>query len=342
MIRMPLIRLLQNSGRLVFLSVWIGLLFLIATNIQAGWLYVVISFLALLALVSVVIPFISLKSVSADVCFPELCERGVTQIATVTLENRGRFARYMIRAAFPASAAIEFEPPAVLVVRLPGKSRITAAARFIPRERGIARLDSISLHCGGVTGLFVGKLRLGVGASTLVHPRISESEGESLALASAESSRPVSKRLITEDPYHYSLREYAPGESLRRIHWKLTAKQNEPIIRIHECKTFGVADILVDNLRDHYPPGGEELFEQLLEKSISLASHLLFSLGMSVTLSGTAAPELTLETNEVWENALRWFALINLENADAATLAAAGETSADFTFTPTAAEVSRS
>jgi len=336
---MPLIRLLHNSGRLIFLAIWIGLLFLIATNIQAGWLYVVISFLALLALLSMLMPFFSLKIVSAHISLPELCERGAPQAAEVVLENRGRFARYMIRVEFPLDGAIGFEPPALLVVRLPGKSCVSYSARFIPRRRGVARLESIALSCGGVTGLFTSKRHIDISASTLVHPKVSESEGEALACASAESSRPVSKRLITEDPYHYSLREYAPGESLRRIHWKLTAKQNEPIIRIHECKTFGIADILVDNLRDHYPADGEELFEKLLEKAISLARHLLFTMGMSVTIAGTAAPELTLETNEVWENALRWFAVIDLEDADAATHAPAAGAGADFTFSPTSEAV---
>jgi uncharacterized protein (DUF58 family) len=310
---------LSAYWRLVFLAVWIGLLFGIATNIQAGWLYVIISFLALFGALSALLPALSLRTMSVRVSLPELCERGSQQTATVFLENRARLARYTVRVELPDGGDLGFEPPNLLAVRIPGRSRVAIPERFVPLRRGDIKITSVTLSCGGPAGLFNKKRVIAVNASTLVYPAMSESGGETLAIgAGAENASSVNRRLVTEDPYHYSLREYVPGDSLRRIHWKLTAKRNEPIMRINESKTFGFAGILVDNLRGHYRAGDEEAFERLLEKAGSLARHLLFSLGMSVTLYATAAPEIALDTHEVWEHALRWLALIRLEDAPTA------------------------
>jgi uncharacterized protein (DUF58 family) len=310
---------IRSYGRLIFLACWIGLLFLIATNIQAGWLYVVISFLILLGVLSAILPRLSLRSIKVTVSLPELCERGVEQAATVFVENTARAARYTIRVEIPEGGNLDFDPPNLLAIRVPGHSRIAIPARFTPRRRGDIRLDRVTISCGGQTGLYTKTRVVPVNAATLVYPAMSETAGEALAAgAGADNSCPVNRHLVTEDPYHYTLREYVPGDSLRRIHWKLTAKRNEPIMRVNESKTFGFAGILIDNLRGHYREGAEEKFEQLLEKAASLARYLLFSRGMSVTLYATAAPEIALDTHEVWEHALRWFALIRLEDESAA------------------------
>jgi uncharacterized protein (DUF58 family) len=303
-------------GRLIFLAIWMFLLFLIATNIQAGWLYVVISFLLMLGLLSRIIPPVSLRGVSARAALPELCERGTTNTGAVFLENNSRYTKYMIHADLPGGGPLAFDPPRVFAARLAPGAKAAFPVRFVPALRGRAGLDAIEAGAGSPVGLFVRKKKLPSGAETLVYPVISAAEGEALAAAAgADDSARGEKFFAVEDPYHYKIREYVPGESLRRIHWKLTAKRGEPMIRINERKIFGHSGILVDNLRENYPAGGEFQFEQVLEKAISLAFHLVFVRGLSVTIAGTAAPEIAVDSKESWEHALRWFALIRLENA---------------------------
>jgi uncharacterized protein (DUF58 family) len=335
---MRLITRIGTFGRLIFLAIWIALLFGIATNIQAGWLYVVIAFLMILGLASAIISVRTLSGVKVEVALPELCERGAPNTATVTIDNPGRFNRYMIRVETSPGGDIEFDPPNLLATTVPARSRLRLDARFIPRRRGEARVESVTLSCGGPTGLYTKRRAARVVAAALVYPRVSESGGEALEAEAAQESAPLNRRLMVEDLYHYSLREYVPGDSLRRIHWKLTAKRNEPIMRINESRTYGLSAILIDNLRAHYPPGADDEFERLLERAVSLARHLLFIRGMSVTLYATAAPELSLETHELWEHALRWFAMIRLEDATPAGDHTAGRPPeyAEFLFGPAA------
>lgn len=332
---MRIIKRIEPFGRLIFLAIWISLLFAIATNIQAGWLYVVISFLIILGIASAAISVRSLHGIKVGISLPELCGRGEPATAVVTIENPGRFSRQMIRVELPNSDqnGVAFDPPNLLATSIPARSSVRMNARFVPARRGPARIESATVSCSGPTGLYTKRRGFRAFASTLVYPKIIRSDGEALAAEASQESSPLNRRLIMEDPYHYSLREYVPGDSLRRIHWKLTAKRNEPIVRVNESKTFGLSGIYIDNIRSRYH--SEEDFEKLLEQAASLARHLLFERGMSVTLSAAAAPELTVETHEMWENALRWFALIRLEETAAEKNGETGiSENAEFVFGP--------
>ena len=325
-------------GRLLFILLWMGLLFLIATNIQAGWLYVVISFLGLLAVYSAIIPVLALRPVRAVLELPELCERGAPAAGTLFLENLSRRARYLIHVELPyGDCGLEFDPPNLLAVKAPGDRRLALSARFTPLARGRIAIEYIYLNCAAPAGILNVKKRIAVNAHTLVHPRISPAEGEALAGAAGDSGAGKRDKFhALEDPYLYKLREYNPGDSLCRLHWKLTAKRDRPIVRVHERKIFGHSGIVVDNLRGHYAPGEEEKFEKLLEQAASLAHHLLFARGGSVSVSGTAAPEISMDTPDAWPLGLKWFASIRLEQMPGESrleeVAAAREV--DFSFAP--------
>ncbi|HOO55535.1 MAG TPA: DUF58 domain-containing protein [bacterium] len=308
-------RILQPYNRLLLLGAWIILLFLIATNIQAGWLYVIISFMIMLGLCSVVMPRLALKNISARIMLPELCEMDTPQTAAIVIENNSGLTKFMIRAELPGDSGIEFDMPFLLAARIRKRGSVHFSAGFTPRKRGDLKIKHIFLTCGNPIGLFTSRIKIDTAAATLVYPRASFRKGEKLAGATAVSdTSDTEKKYAVEDPYFYKLREYTPGDSLRTMHWKLSAKLNELIVRINERRIYSHSGILVDNLRSSYAEGDETIFESQIENAFSLAAHILFERGASVTVSGTAAPSLLIETVDSWEHAQRWFALIKLED----------------------------
>lgn len=326
----------------MFVAIWMSLLFLIATNIQAGWLYVIISFLAMVSIYSLIIPEIALRSISARVELPELCERGSESIATIYIENSSRRPRYLTRAEFPETDEIKFNPGAALAIKIEGHGRLALGIKFTPLRRGKLELKHFYISNGAPLGLAMRYRRVKSTATTLAHPRISPSEGERImSEAGKEGFGAREKFFAIEDPYHYKLREYAPGDDMARIHWKLTARRDRPIVRVHERKIFGHSGIKVDNIRENYP-GGEDVFEAVLEQAISLAWHILYVRGSSVSVSGTAAPEITAETPDFWNSILAWFAKIRLESAPPQDEAGEHFERKDFEFTAADAEVSKS
>ncbi len=305
----------QKNGRLIFVIAWAFLLFLIATNIQVGWLYVIISFMLLLCFYSWLIPKIALRVVSAAISMPDMAERGEMSYASLDITNRSRISRYLVRVDFHCEG-IGFDPPGAVIVRLGGRDTETINARFGAAHRGLAHISGITLSCGAPAGVLTVRKDVRCHANIIVHPKISPGLGEEIANDSGEGDLIGAEKFHSlEDPFHYKLREYTTSDSMKRIHWKLTAKRNKPIVRVNEKKIIGHRAIFIDNIKDHYPD--EELFEQAVERAASLAWHLVFVKGTSVSIGATAAPGITVESPEAWKTALKWFALIRLEHGSA-------------------------
>lgn len=310
-----MIERLAAYGRLIFLALWAGLLFLIATNIQAGWLYVVISFMLILGVASVAAPKSALRAVSLEVALPDLCERGSPAPAVLTIRNNSRISRHMLRIESLSCPGIRFEPERVFIVSLPARSALTVSARFVPESRGLLKMERAAVSCGAPLGIFTARREFPLRATALAHPRVDCSEGEALAAYGGRADpRANPARFELRDSYNYKLREYVPGDSLRQIHWKLTARTGEPIVKQNDGAAVEHASIFIDNDVSNYPPGGGERFERLLEQAASLAYHLVFARGAGVAIAASAAPGIAVDSPDSWERALRWFALIELRS----------------------------
>ena len=112
-----------------------------------------------------------------------------------------------------------------------------------------------------------------VGPSTLlVHPRIEKLSlprdmGERRSSAASALRQPTGPR--GED--FYTLREYAEGDELRKIHWPSTAKRNKLMIRQEETPWHMRATILFDDRRAvHEGDGSQSSFEHAIEGTASV------------------------------------------------------------------------
>lgn len=306
--------MVRRLSRVFFATLWAGVLFLIATNIQAGWLYVVIAFFFLFLFISVVYPTVMLRGLSVELSLPGYTERNSASNAKLVLKNAARRRKFMVRVEADGDGFV-FEPEGALFVSVPAKSEVTAPVFFKCAKRGNRGPGGLVLFCGAPAAIYYARRRVKCDAFTLVYPSLT-GEGEEERAREFNMHDPGQARKIfaSADPYHYSLREYTPGDSLRSIHWKLTARRGEPIVRVSERKIFGQANIVVDNLAESYPAGGGELFEAALENALCAVRRLLFESGYAVTVAGTAAPAITLESEASWENALHWFAMIELRD----------------------------
>ena len=309
----PTPEFLVSMGRISLVFVWIALLFLIATNIQAGWLYVIIAFFAMFLVVSIAYPLLSLRGLRAELHLPEFCEKGCPGPFRLTLENPSCRGRFLVRAVIDAPGAATF-PPAFLAVWLPGRGRVSFGGDIVPERRGPLDVHRVRLTTAAPIGLFTASRIVRCASSCLVHPRIlGERDRDAVESDIAAVAERFEIKSFTEDPYHYQLRDYTPGDSLRLIHWKQTARIGEPVVRIAERHPLAEQTLLVDDVATHYPPGDDEVFEMLLDRVATTAHHVVFTGNSRLTLLGLLAPPVTVELPNEWANALRWMALIRLQ-----------------------------
>lgn len=129
----------------------------------------------------------------------------------------------------------------------------------------------------------------GAGPSPLlVHPRIEKLSlprdmGERRSAAASAVKQPTGPR--GED--FYTIREYAEGDELRKIHWPSTAKRDKLMIRQEETPWHMRATILIDDRRgSHEGEGAQSSFEHAIGGGASVVD-LYHRSGYGFRLAGS-------------------------------------------------------
>jgi uncharacterized protein (DUF58 family) len=142
-------------------------------------------------------------------------------------------------------------------------------------RRGYYRLGPATLTSGDIFGFYPRSLTEPVVDHVIVYPRIYP-----MARLGLPSLYPLGEttatRRIFEDPTRViGVRDYSPRDSLRRIHWKASARRQELQVKVFEpTTTFKVAVFLaVDTFRP--VPGDNEDLELGISTAASIASYLV-------------------------------------------------------------------
>lgn len=102
----------------------------------------------------------------------------------------------------------------------------------------------------------------------------------------------AAKRYELEDPFTFrGIREYAPGDEMKRINWKATAKTNE--LKVREREHTAVSNVRIFmNLEDHSILRRQELLEMSISLCAGLCEKLLRG-GIRVSIFANAPDCLT-------------------------------------------------
>jgi uncharacterized protein (DUF58 family) len=131
------------------------------------------------------------------------------------------------------------------------------------------RLIGTTVACPDPFGLFRSLRRIPNAQSILVFPKrypmpafelpgIMKYQLGGISLASS----------VGESEEFVALREYRPGDPLRRVHWKGFAKLGKPIVKEHQEEFFVRHALVLDTFGK---PGDSDLFEEAVSVAASLA-----------------------------------------------------------------------
>ena len=135
-----------------------------------------------------------------------------------------------------------------LAVRIPPKGTVRIPCVGAPLRRGAYPMPPLEWLSGFPFGLAESGTRLRPGGELLVYPargrlaRLAASPGKPVA---ARAGVPSITGQLTEE--FRSLREYHPGDSLRRVHWRASAHRGELHVRELERERFAPMLILLDS-----------------------------------------------------------------------------------------------
>ncbi|MEE2777887.1 MAG: DUF58 domain-containing protein [Acidobacteriota bacterium] len=247
-------------------GIWfVGLCLLIgvaATNTGNNALYMVLALMLATLIVSGVLSRNNVRRVDVEVDLPEEIFAGSEAGFQLQLNNDSRFLpRWLLLISFSGQSQT------LLCSHLPhGATRTMLAAMTFPC-RGRQRLTTVHLATLFPLGLFRKGMRQSVDIEILVYPRIRP--GGYTRRSSFVAFGATPDRSIGWGHELHSLRPMRPGDDLRRVHWKQTARTGKMIFIERQAEQQRRVSVVVDNALD--PSDGLEAEEEL-ESRISLGA----------------------------------------------------------------------
>jgi len=162
---------------------------------------------------------------------------------TYTLRNTGRLPKPWL----------EIHNPTTLPGGLPGRAlslRGHEERSWLVRtgleRRGHYRIEPLQIRTGDPFGFFEASAGVGQGVTLVVYPKVEALPLWKLPPASIEGAHAQPERTLQTTPLATSVRPYAPGDSMNRIHWRTTARTGEIQVKEFDLEQTADAWIFLD------------------------------------------------------------------------------------------------
>lgn len=223
-----------------------GLLYLLANQTQVGWVYVMVAALVGLLLLNFFYSWRLLNSLRVsrrlhnlsptaagqpepDLSLPTFHEDDPLEI-TLEFHHTGRRPLFLVSGIESCPCAPPAEPSQSLFI--PGLFKdhpLTLSYQTVCDRRGLYHFPPISLASSGPFGFFWSQRRLAVPDEILIYPfylplkrlRLLERRGY---------TQPQRLRVGAGDDL-LGVRDYRPGDSLRHVHWRSTARRGKLVVK---------------------------------------------------------------------------------------------------------------
>ena len=196
----------------------------------------------------------------------------------ISLTNRARLPRFLVTVEDTLSPWLETDtlPRFLLPVLWPGQE-VTLSYQARARRRGLLQLGPLQVTSGDPLGLITRRRSFPALSQALVYPRpvelgARETGGRDLygTLLSRESGA------AREGLEFYGVRDYQPGDDLKHVHWKATARHGRLNVIEFEQDPSPEATLVLD--LQHGTEVGHDIHTTLeygVKIVASLASHML-------------------------------------------------------------------
>ncbi|MFA6242462.1 MAG: DUF58 domain-containing protein [Candidatus Hydrogenedentales bacterium] len=260
-------RRLMRGGQIFLVTVLLVLL--AAWNTGNNLYYLLYGALASFVLFSAFLSGYSLRKLRVDREAPAAVHREETFAMTVRIENRRRILPSV-------SVRVEnADKPGVsvgYVMAIPAKrAAIIRTSGQFPK-RGVYELPDIVLATAFPFGLIETRRRISVPREVVVYPRV-----HAVRTAVVEKSRTtgdVPQISQGAGDEFFSLRDYIPGDDLRHIAWRASARTGTLLVKELEKQTARHIVFIFDTRRIELPDF-DDCFEGAIELVASLAQSLL-------------------------------------------------------------------
>lgn len=279
-------------------------LYLAATYGELGWFYLLDALAVALVVVSLALPYLSLRGIEAQRRLPTSAHEGEAVTIETILKNPGHWGRHLIEveSSFPPEGDLH----RLLALALPAKGELTLSYRPRCRRRGEYDLPPLRLRCGAPFGLFMLSRHLPAPAQITVYPQVIPLAAYAVGAGDTAEGR-LRPRPGPESEFLWT-REYRPGDPRRLIHWRSSARRHQLLVKERPRQEEGSLFLLIDTGQGvDEGPWGESNLDLAVRAAASLAVAAL-ERGQGVELSAIRGEEVGHLVPRSPHEALTWLA----------------------------------
>ena len=151
----------------------------------------------------------------------------------------------------------------------------------IGAARGIHSIGPLEVTTTDPFGLVRRRIALGRTTPVTVAPAIVDLAPLPSSSGEAGGTRQTAALQLGQGADNLVARPYAPGDSMRRIHWRATAHRDTLMVRQEEQESSPAATVVIDRALSRWSPlaahapGGDPAFETAVTACVSAVAHLV-------------------------------------------------------------------
>ena len=238
-------------------------------------LYLMAAILWLIPAVSYLMGWLMLGGLTCERTLPLSATAGEAVALTYRLGNTSRLPKFylLVRDTLPRGVGFVGGPPPLVLSLWPGEEEI-ARCQVEARRRGVFPLGPAQLYSTDPLGLQTFAQKMPLVSSLTVYPAILPIQESWLRGAAAQGWRGTASALTrgAGDDF-YGVREYAPGDELRRVHWRTTARTGTLAVTEYAQGVTLDVTLALDLSRTAYAGTGDGE-DGALECAVTLAATL--------------------------------------------------------------------
>lgn len=179
-------------------------------------------------------------------------------------------------------------------------------------RRGVFHDGTVTLKTGGHFGIFHFNRNISVMSEITVLPRFADLISLP-ATGSMDNYQKLAEKnnIFNRGTLISGVKEYYPGEELRSIHWRSSAKRGDIILKDFEPESGQKATVVIDNIFTDRRYDVEERFDTMCEVAASVVNYLInngFSLKISTSENG-----ISYVLNPTFKESLNYLAKIKVK-----------------------------
>jgi uncharacterized protein (DUF58 family) len=277
------------------------LVLIAALNTGTNLLYLIFGAMLSLFLVSLAVVRWGMRGLRVQRIAPPAVYRGDAAPVSIRIENGKRLKSVLslrIDSRNPAGT------PSVYVLRIPARRAAQFRMSEIFKSRGIHRLPEIMLATSFPFGLIERRIAVRDTSEIVVYPRVHAVRPAVLEQVSGVRSVPRIVRGEGDD--FFSLRDYVPGDDIRQVAWRASARRGSYVVRELARQTSRSVAIVLDTCLNGDAAVSPGDFEEAVDLAASLAVAFLRK-GYAVSV---VTPGLCLEQGEGNSHVMRMLEML--------------------------------